>query len=165
MNQWIGDIGQDLRFALRALSRSRVFTLVAVLSLAVGIGVNAALFTYVYATLLEPVPGVRGADRVVELLVTRRGQEQQEWAYPDFEDVRDAETPIEELAGWKTREASLTTDDGSERTRVMYVSASYFRVLGVVPTLGRDFLPSEDVGPGEHPVAVLSHDLWQNRCS
>jgi predicted permease len=136
---------------------------VAVLSLAVGIGVNTALFTYVYAILLEPVPGMGDADKVVELLLTRRGQEQQEWAYPDFQDLGQAETPIKALAGWKLRDGSLTTADGSERVRVMYVSADYFRVLGVVPARGRDFLPSEDVRPGEHPVAVVSHDLWQNR--
>ncbi len=163
VSRWFGDLGQDFHFALRRLARSRSFTLVAVLSLALGIGINTALFTYVYAMLLEPVPGVDGADGVVELLLTRRGQEQQEWAYPDFQDLREAQTPIEALAGWKPRDGSLTTADGSERVRVMYVSADYFRVLGVVPKRGRDFLPSEDVGSGEHPVAVLSYDLWRNR--
>lgn len=163
LDEWLGDFRQDARFALRRLARSPSFTLIAVLSLALGIGVNTALFTYVYATLLEPVPGVTGADRVVELLLTRRGQEQQEWAYPDFQNVREAETPIEAVAGWKPRDGSLTTADGSERVRVMYVSANYFRVLGVVPSRGRDFLPAEDAGPSEHPVAVVSHGLWQNR--
>jgi len=161
--EWLGDLRQDTRFALRRLARSRSFTLIAVLSLAVGIGVNTALFTYVQATLLEPVPGVAAADRIVELLLTRRGQEQQEWAYPDFQDLREADSPVESLAGWKRRDGTLNTADGNERVRVMHVSANYFRLLGVAPSRGRDFLPAEDVGPGEHPVAVVSHDLWRNR--
>jgi predicted permease len=160
---WLGDLGRDLRFALRGLTGSRGFALIAVMSLAVGIGVNTGVFTIFHATWLEPVPGVRGPDRVVELLVTRRGIEYEAWAYPDFQDVTDTETPIAMLAGWKDREGTLGTADGGQRVRVMYVSASYFRVLGIIPPLGRDFLVSEDVGPGQHPVAVVSHDMWQNR--
>jgi hypothetical protein len=84
-----------------------------VLSLAVGIGVNATLSSFLQALWLEPVPGVN-ADQVVEVLASDRGRELQEWAYPDFEDVRDAETPLEELVGWKPRDGSLTTADGSQ---------------------------------------------------
>ncbi|KPK80931.1 MAG: hypothetical protein AMS25_08365 [Gemmatimonas sp. SM23_52] len=160
---WLRDLAQELRGALRRLARSRAFTLIAVLSLAVGIGVNTALFTVVHATWLEPVPGVGEADRIVEVLTTRRGSDIQLWAYRDFQDVRDAETPIEALAGLKPRDGSLTTDDGTEGVRVMYVSANYFEVIGVVPSRGRPFLPSEDVRPGGHPVAVVSHAMWQNR--
>jgi len=160
---WLRDLAQELRGALRRLARSRAFTLIAVLSLAVGIGVNTALFTVVHATWLEPVPRVGEADRIVEVLTTRRGSDIQLWAYRDFQDVRDAETPIEALAGLKPRDGSLTTDDGTEGVRVMYVSANYFEVIGVVPSRGRPFLPSEDVRPGGHPVAVVSHAMWQNR--
>jgi predicted permease len=133
-----------------------------VLSLAVGIGVNATLSSFLQALWLEPVPGVN-ADQVVEVLASDRGRELQEWAYPDFEDVRDAETPLEELVGWKPRDGSLTTADGSQRVEILYVSANYFRVLGVVLPRGRDFLPSENVAPGQHTVTVLSHALWQNQ--
>jgi predicted permease len=163
MSGWPGDLGQDLRFAFRSLTKSRAFTFIAVLSLAVGVGVNTALFTVVHATWLEPVAGVGGADRIVEVLLTRRGSDVQEWAYPDFQDVREAETPIEALAGLKPRDGSLTTDDGTQSVRVMYVSANYFEVMGVVPSRGRPFLPSEDVVPGGHPLAVVSHAMWQNR--
>jgi predicted permease len=158
-----GGIGQDLRFALRSLTRSRGFTVIAVLSLAVGIGVNTALFTVLHATWLDPVPGMGEADRIVEVLTTRRGHEVVLWAYPDFQDVRETETPIEALAGLKPRQGSLTTEDGTQSVQVMYVSANYFQVMGVVPYRGRPFLPSEDVVPGGHPLAVISYAMWQNR--
>jgi predicted permease len=157
------DIGRDLRFGLRTLAKSRAFTLVAILSLALGIGVNTALFTVFHATWLKPVAGISGADRVIELLITRLGTQYEAASYPDFQDLRETETPIEALAGWKQEDGSLTTEDGSQHVSVMYVSANYFRVLGVSPARGRDFLAAEDVGPGQHPVAVLSHDMWQNR--
>jgi len=80
---WLRDLAQELRGALRRLARSRAFTLIAVLSLAVGIGVNTALFTVVHATWLEPVPRVGEADRIVEVLTTRRGSDIQLWAYRD----------------------------------------------------------------------------------
>lgn len=160
---WSGDLGQDLRYALRSLAKSRAFTSIAVLSLAVGIGANTALFTVVNATWLQPVPGMGGADRIVEVLTTRRGRETQLWAYPDFLDVREAGTPIDALAGLKPRNGSLTTGSGTWNVRVMYVTANYFRAVGVVPSRGRSFLPSEERVPGGHPVAVISHAMWQNR--
>jgi predicted permease len=163
MGAWLDDLGNDLRHAFRSLTKSRAFTLIAVLSLAVGVGINTALFTVVHATWLEPVPGVSGADRIVELLTTRRGAESVLWSYPDLQDVRDAGTPIEALAGAKERDGSLTTEDGTQGVRVSYVTANYFEVMGVVPSRGRPFLPSEDLVPGGHPVAVVSHAMWQNR--
>jgi predicted permease len=157
------DIGSELRLALRGLSRARAFMLVAVVSLALGIGINSTLFTLIHTAFLKPVPGVGGADRVVEVLVSDRGGVGPEWAYPDFEDVRDAGTPIEFLAGWKRRDGSLSVGEGSERVRLMYVSASYFRTLGVVPSRGRDFLPSEDAAPGLGTVVIVSHAMWRTR--
>jgi putative ABC transport system permease protein len=77
------DIGNELRLALRGLSRARAFMLVAVVSLALGIGVNSALFTLIHTAFLKPVPGVGGADRVVEVLVSNRDGVASEWAYPD----------------------------------------------------------------------------------
>lgn len=162
-NEWFGDIWQDTRFAIRRLAKARSFTFIAVLSLAVGIGANTALFTILHASFLEPVPGVTGADRIVEALVTRRSRDLGLWSYPDFQDVREAETPIEILAGVKERDGTLTTEDGSQSVRVSYASAGYFRVLGVSPARGRVFLPSDDRVPGNHPVAVISHHMWQNR--
>ena len=140
----------DVRFSLRTLRHHPGFTLVAVLSLAVGIGVNAVLYSMLRATWLREVPGVVGADRVVELLVARRGEMMAEWAYPDFTDLQSADAPFRALAGWKEREGVLTTDDNSTFVQVNYVSAEYFEVLGVAPALGRTFSPPEEERPGPH---------------
>lgn len=154
---------QDLRFATRGLARAPGFTSVAVLSLAIGIGAFAATFAVVQETWLKPVPGVTRADEVVEILVTRHGSELDAWSYPDFDDVRRADTPLRALAGWKDREGTLGTARGGERVRMMSVSADYFRVLGVAFTQGRDFSEAEDRGPGQHPVAIVSYDMWRDR--
>jgi len=161
--EWLVDVGQDVRYALRGLAKAKGFTAIAVLSLALGIGVNTTLFTVVHSTMFRPVPGVNGADRIVEVLSTESGREFQEWTYPDFLDVRAAETPIEELAGWKTRTGSFGGLDGGQPVNLMYVSANYFRVLGVSPSLGRGFLPGEDVVPGGHKVAVVSQRMWHTK--
>lgn len=159
--RWLFELRQDAIHGARGLARSKTFTAVAVLSLALGIGVNTGMFTFVNATL-KPVPGVNGADRVVEILGTRNAREMEVWAYPDFEDVSQISIPLE-IAGWKTRSGNLTTPEGARRVRVMYTTSNYFRVLGVTPAPGRAFLPSEDVGPGQNTVAIVSHSMWQNR--
>lgn len=157
------DLAGDLRISIRSLLKAPAFSAVAILSLAVGIGINTAVMTFVSATILRPVSGISQADRIVEVLVTSRGREMQEWTYPDFQDVRAAETPLEGLAGWKMRRGSLGAGETAEPVQVMFVSANYFDVLGVVPARGRAFGPSEDVGPGQHPVAIVSHALWRDR--
>ena len=159
----LADFAGDVRLAARSLSKARSFTIVAVLSLALGIGVNTALLAFVDATMFRPVPGVIGADRIVEVLLTRAGGDIQEWAYPDFQDVRAAETPLDVLAGWKMRRGTLGTGESAQTVRVMYVSAGYFDLLGVRLARGRNFVPSEDVGPGQHPVAIVSHALWRDQ--
>jgi len=156
-------LGQDLKYAIRSLARSPGFTSVSVFSLAVGVGLFAGFVAYVQGFWLEPVPGVQEAEGAAELTVVSRGIESESWAYPDFEDLRTWETPFQELAGWMNRDGTLYSGEGSEHVRMMSVSANYFRVLGVTPARGRDFLPSEDAGPGQHPVAVVSYGLWQNR--
>ncbi|NJD19879.1 MAG: hypothetical protein FIA95_11445, partial [Gemmatimonadetes bacterium] len=154
---------QDLRFALRGLARAPGFTSIAVLSLAVGIGAFAATFAVVQETWLKPVPGVTHADEVIEILVSRHGSELDAWSYPDFEDVGNADTPVRSLVGWKDREGTLGTVQGGERVRMMSVSADYFRTLGVALTQGRDFSGAEDQGPGQHPVVIVSYEMWRDR--
>jgi putative ABC transport system permease protein len=158
----VDGLGADVRLSIRSLARTRGFTLVALLSLALGIGANAALFSVVHAAFFRPVPGVAEPDRVVELLVTTRGRTMPEWAYLDLLDVRAADTPIQTVAGWKMRDGALVIGNASQRVRAMYASSGYFAALGVRPARGRAFQASEDVGPGQHPVAVISHQLWRN---
>jgi len=158
----VDGLGTDVRLSIRSLARTRGFTLVALLSLALGIGANAALFSVVHAAFFRPVPGVAEPDRVVELLVTSRGRTMPEWTYPDLEDIRAAGTPIQTIAGWKMRDGALVVGDASQRVRAMYASSGYFAALGVRPALGRPFQASEDVGPGQRPVAIVSHKLWRD---
>jgi len=154
---------QDFTFALRSLRKSPGFALVSVLSLAVGVGLSASFYAFFQKTWLEPVPGVFAGDRVAELTVVDRGIEDESWSYPDFRDLGEAETPFAQVVGWKEREGTLYTSAGGEYLNMMSVSAGYFRLLGVVPALGRTFLPSEDVGPGQHPVAIISDAMWKDR--
>jgi predicted permease len=157
------DTFQDVRFTLRALRKASGFTFVAVISLAVGIGVNAGLFTVVHATWVAPVPGVMGEDLIVDMVPVIGGHEYYWWAYPDFENVRDADTPFEFLTAWAERDATFGVEEGRRRARVAYATSGYFQVLGALPTLGRGFLDSEDGDPGQHPVVVVSHDFWQDQ--
>lgn len=157
-----GDLARDIRIGLRSLGKARAFTAIAVLSLGVGIGANTALLAGIRAVWLESIPGVAETDRIVEPLLHRRGEAIQEWSYPDFVSVREASTPIAMLAGFKGRDAVLGTGDGSTPVYAAYVTSNYFGLLGVAPR-GRAFLASEDAGPGQNLVAILSHDLWQNR--
>jgi predicted permease len=159
------EILQDVRFTFRGLRRAKGFAIVAVLSLAVGIGVNTALFTTIHAVWLAPVPGVTGQDRIVDMVPVIRGHDYWSWAYPDFENVRDADTPFEFLTAWAERDATFGTEEGGRRARVAYATSEYFHVLGALPTVGRGFLDSEDGGPGQHPVVVVSHDFWQGQLS
>ena len=151
----LADLGNDVRCACRSLTKSRGYFFVTVFSLALGIGVNTALLG-VTGALLQPVPGVTRADQIIEILSSTRGGEAQEWAYPDFEAVRNADTPIAELAGSKQRGATLLIDGVGQSVQVVYVSANYFRALGVGMSLGRDFFPNEDVGPGLNSIVILS---------
>jgi predicted permease len=157
------DAVSDVRLAVRSLRKARGYAAVTVLSLAVGIGVNAAVLTAVYAVWFSPVPGVTEQDRIVDPVTVQEGADYWGWTFPDFAAVREAETPFQFVTAWLDESATLGGEDGRERIPAAYASADYFRVLGVVPALGRGFLPAEDAGPGQHPVAVVSHDLWQYR--
>ncbi len=161
----LSDLLQDVRYTLRALRKAPGFATVAILSLAVGVGVNTALFTTIHAVWLSPVPGVTGQDRIVDMVPVIRGEEYFWWAYPDFEDVRDTDTPFESLTAWDEASATVGTEDGGRRALVGYATSDYFNVLGALPTMGRGFLDSEDEGPGQHPVLVVSHHFWQNQLS
>lgn len=155
---------RDLRYALRMLTRSPAFTAVAVLTLALGIGLNTAVFSAVHSLLLRPLPGTEEPDRLVQLY---RGWSS-DFLYgsnsiPHFFSVKEENEVFEGVSAWAF--VALNLSEGGESQRIMgeMVSADYFRVLGARPQLGRGFLPQEDEGPGQHPVVVLSHSYWQAR--
>jgi predicted permease len=153
----------DVRYAVRSLSKRPGFTLVAVLSITLAIGFNTAIFSAVNALLLRPVPGVVGADRVVELGRTNRGSGFDSFSYVDFTDLRENVAELSELAAWRMLPVSHGGDEGGERLVAMVVSPGYFPALGITPAAGRFFGEDDDV-PGASPATVvISHAFWQTR--
>ena len=155
-------IWHDLRYAVRMLGKNPGFTAVAVLTLALGIGANTAIFTVVYGVLLRPLPFPR-PDRIVQLAEVYRGQsDEMDLTSKQLDHLRQYGQLFEHIAGYTDVGFNLATADEAEHLRGMPVSVEYFQVLGVRPALGRDFLREEDQGDGEH-VAILSHELWMRR--
>jgi predicted permease len=156
--------GQDLRYCLRTLARKPLFTAAVVLTMALGIGANSATFSVVNGILLRPLVGVESPDELVQVYRHWPGAEFGSSSIPHYQDVRDRTGDVfENVAAWVFTALSFTLDDRSERLLGMMVSANFFQTYGVVPMLGRPFLPGEeDVGPGEHPVTVVSHAFWES---
>jgi predicted permease len=153
----------DVRYAFRVLRKSPGYTFVAVLTLALGIGANTAIFSVVNAMLLRPMPA-EDPDRLVVFGVSdRQGNLFSELSYPNYVDFRDRSQGLSGILGHKLIHVALS--DGRENELVWgeLVTGNYFDVLGVRPALGRGFVPEEDRTPGSHPVAVISHKLWQRR--
>jgi predicted permease len=157
---------QDLRYGVRMLARNPGFTAVAVLTLALGIGVNTAIFSAVNAVLLRPLP-FKDPDRLVKIWETapKYGLS---WAYvspPSYQTWRKESTLFEDMAAnteVMVNPTVLTGDGNPERVVGQRVFANYFAVLGVQPLIGRTFLAEEDQ-PGKDRVAILSYDLWRRR--
>jgi len=149
---------QDLRFGVRMLLKHKGFTLIAVLTLGLGIGANTAIFSLASAMLLRPLP-VPQPEQVVAI---GRGDGMADpLSYPDFLELRARNTVFAGLAAHTLTGLSFSDGDRSAMIAGELVSANYFDVLGVRPALGRSFSPEEDRTPGAHPVAVVTHRFWQ----
>src|ERR1051325_223038 len=155
---------KDLRYALRVLANSPGFTAVVVLSLALGIGANTAIFSVVNAYLLRPMP-VDDPDRLVAIYLTapRWGDSIGSFSYPDLLDYRKQDTGLEDLMGSTGTPLSMTDGEKPELIWGEIVTGNYFSGLGVRPIVGRGFLPDEDRAPGEKPVCVLNYNFWRRR--
>ena len=160
---WIEELLQDVRFGLRVMGRNRGFSVVAIVTLAIGIGATATAFTWIDAVLLQPLSGVAEPNRLVTLeTVTSNG----DWvpnSYPDFIDFRDRLKLFDGIAVASVSSFSVGKEDHAERVWGELVSGNFFAVLGVKAEAGRLFLPSEsgDV-PGAYPVAVISDRYWRS---
>src|SRR6266568_1113778 len=155
---------QDLRFGFRMLRRSPGFSMLAVLCLTLGIGANAAVFSWVEGILFRPYPAVTHQERLVAIGGTSRGEAgATPLSWPDFQDLQRSCTLCETAFVSKISGTTLSIGDRAERTTGSIVSANYFDAIGVHPVLGRGFLPGEDQGQSAHPVAVISSQLWQDR--
>jgi len=155
---------QDLRFGLRMLARNPMFTLIAVVTLTLGIGANTAIFSVVDAVLLRPLP-YPDANRLVFLWSTMNGQgvPQSGSALPDYLSWRDQNRVFEGLAGFYYGDFNLSADSAApERVQGAYITANFFQVLKLSPAQGRLFANDEEQF-GKHRVVLLSHALWQRR--
>ncbi|MFL6337299.1 MAG: ADOP family duplicated permease [Pyrinomonadaceae bacterium] len=159
--RFIQDLWQDVRYGLRTFRKRPGFTLVAVLTLALGIGANAAIFSVVNGVLLKSLP-FPDPERLVALNETAESGRVTAVAFPDYLDWRASQSVFEEMAARLPAGGVLTGDEGPERVTGRYVTASFFRTLGVRPAAGRFFTEEED-RPGGAPLIVLSHELWLRR--
>ena len=154
----------DLRFGWRMMVRNPVFSLIAIITLALGIGANTAIFSVVDAVLLRPLP-YPGADRLVFLWSTMNSQgvPQSGSALPDYQGWRDQNKVFDGLGGFYYGDFNLATEnEPPERIQGAYVTANFFQVLQVAPTLGRLFTNEEEQF-GRHRVVLLSDKLWERR--
>src|ERR1700726_4625999 len=155
---------QDIRFGLRLLRRSPGFSLVAILCLTLGIGANAAVFSWIEGILFRPYPAVAHQERLVAIGGPTRDEPRgAPLSWPDFQDLQRSCALCETLFVSKITGTTLSIGDLAERTTGSIVTANYFDAIGVSPMLGRGFLPGEDQGQSTHPVAVISYQLWQGR--
>ena len=150
---------KDLKFGVRGLLKRPGFTVIAVLTLALGIGANTAIFSVVNATLMRPLPVV-DPDRLVFVF---NGPPGSVFSYPDYAALRDQNNVLDGLIAWGGITASLSTNDQPDLVNGAIVSGNFFDVIGVRAQLGRVITAEDDKTPGAHPVAVISQGLWQRR--
>jgi predicted permease len=163
--RWIGweatveSFWKDVHYALRRLRHTPGFTFVAVMSLALGIGANTAIFSLVNAALIRSLP-VRDP---AGLFFVRGGGPSQVFSYLDFDDIRRHNTVFSGITAWGGITVSMGSEDNASLASGAIVTGSYFDLLGVHAVLGRVIGPADDVTPGDHPVIVLADVLWQRR--
>jgi putative ABC transport system permease protein len=160
---WIEHLAADFRYALRALRHSPAFTIVVVLTLALGIGANTAIFSVVRGVLLRPLPH-RDGDRLVYLRHSSEGAggATLSFSVPEVRDLRTGVPSLGGIAEYSQWFGTLQGEDGAIRLQLGLVTGNYFEVMGLSPILGRLTLPSDD-GVGVPPVMVLSHEFWMKR--
>ncbi|HMZ21724.1 MAG TPA: ABC transporter permease, partial [Blastocatellia bacterium] len=152
---------QDLRFAVRTFSKQPGFALVAIITLALGIGANSAIFSVINGVLLKSLP-FQEPENVVKLWESMSNGFQGTISAPNLKDWREQNTVFTKIAAYQFQNFGLQSKDAPERVRAATVSPEFFDVLGVAPLLGRTFAAGEDQD-GKHRVALLSHQLWQSK--
>src|SRR5437016_2819794 len=154
---------QDLRYSLRTLFKKPGFTFVVVTTLALGIGANATIFTWIKAVLLASLPGIEQPEKLVEIWGATRNNSALSSSYVDYLDYRDQNKVLSGLIAHQVLPLNLGRREKPERVWGAIVSGNYFDVLGVKAHIGRTFLPEEDRTPNSHPVAVIGYGLWLRR--
>jgi predicted permease len=156
--QYVSELRQDAAFSVRQMLATRAFTLVAVATLALGIGATTAIFSTVNAVVLRPLP-VPGADQLVEVHSAWRDLTRGNVSAGNFVDMAAEQTVFQAVAAASGASMTLARDEGAERVVGVRASGGWFDVWGVAPALGRVFGPAEDA-PGREQVVVLSHRFW-----
>ena len=158
---WLERLWQDVRYGCRMLARNPGFTIVAVLSLAVGIGANTAVFSFADTLLLRPLPVPRPSE-LLTVGLTDPYRDAVVASYRDYVDIKDRSKSFEGLIAFARSTVGFASDAGAmpKLSIGMMVSGNFFRVIGVKPQLGRDFRPEEDQVPGRDAVVILGYDFW-----
>jgi predicted permease len=159
MQSFLAEFLQDVRFGSRLIVRDPLFTACIVLSLALGIGLSGAAFSYYNALFLRPVPGVNGTDRILVLYTSLKGAAYLPVSYPNFEDLRQMSDSFSRVAAAHVVHVALAKGGIAEPVTGELVTANYFETLGLKARLGRFFQSQEDLDP----VVVLSEGLWRRR--
>jgi predicted permease len=157
------DLVVDIRYALRTLRHSRGFAAVAILTMALGIGVNAAMFSFVDAVVLQPLPFAE-PERLVQIFETFQGDslERRAVGYPTMLDWRERMESISDVAAMTGADVALTEVGEAQRFVAQLVDPQFFEILGAASLIGRTFNDADNVEHEQAPVAVLSHALWQS---
>src|ERR1700728_3204687 len=159
----MGALWQDVRYALRVLLKSPGFTATAILTLALGIGANSTIVSWINSTLLNPILGAANTGNILAFTSGGNSRTPIPFSYPDFLDLRERTKSFSALTAFSIEPMNLTGKAKPERTWGTLVSANYFDFLGVHPILGRGFLQSEDTAPNGAPVVLISYRMWQLR--
>jgi predicted permease len=160
---WIEGVASDVRYALRALRHSPAFTVVVVITLALGIGATTAIFSVVRGTLLKPLPH-RDGDRLlyVRQSIDGPGGEDVSFSVPEIRDFRNSVKSLGGIAEYSPFTFTLQSDNDAVRVNIGLVTGNFFEVMGLSPILGRLTRPGDD-GTGVPPVMVLTHEYWMTR--
>lgn len=163
--RWEDKMIRDLRYAVRMLLKQPGFTLIAVLTLSLGIGATSAVFSLIQGVLLTPPPYQKPEQLVLISPVRTNGQKTPpppDWAASQWQGWQQQAKSFDSIAGYRWSFNFLVSDEGSESLQGMFVTKEYFRVTGLAPKLGRTFQES-DIGPNTPPVIILGYDLWQRK--
>lgn len=161
--QFFEQTWQDVRFGLRMLRKSPGFTATAILTLALGIGANTAIFSMMDTVILQSLPVRNPGELVTIASVTPKTGQRDSFSYPMYQNIRDKNDAFDGVFAVGGAQMNVSYAGESEHVRGRLVSGNYFDVLGVHPWIGRLFTQADDVTPGANPVTVLSYGFWERR--
>src|SRR5687767_9111098 len=152
---------QDVRYGVRMLTKKPIFSAIAVITLALGIGANTAIFSVINAVLLRALP-YHNADSLVALATITSSGDRDGLSMPELGDYQARMTTLEDLAGFQSQSVNVTGGERPDRVRGSFVSANYFKVFNLMPVIGRTFVPGED-RQGAERLVVVNEKTWRER--